>query len=626
MRGVNKLKINLSLIQQKIVDHTDGALLVKAGPGSGKTRVLIERIKKLLLTQKRCKVLALTFSNLAAEEMRKRIQEDSQIVDFVDNATIGTIHSFCLDVVQTRGNLIGLKSDLMIFESISDRQASLRDVLLSDNELSDLLNQQNQPDTYINKMLSLISEQKRRFITPEMCNMDELFSKIYGAYNQYLLDQNAIEFDDILYYAYRIFTENPSVVRLYTSLYKYICVDEAQDLNFAQYEVIKALCGNEYKNVMFVGDEKQSIYGFNGSDSDIMTVSFVEDFSPQVYILSENFRSAKSIVAYANRLKQSTSVSNYYYEGELKAFSFENEKDEASYIIKCINRLMLEGHKDIEDELLYNDFAIIARNKYVFTEIEKQLNGQSIPFYYKKTISGIEFESEYMKAFDFSLRLLVNPRDIIHLRELAKVTGCELKQKIENMTGLEILSFLLKDSSYSDLISAITILDLENFNLSHCLLVLHDNVDKKIYIEDNEKFMIINDINLLARHWSKYVGQVQKENRTLVSFRNNVSLGKTQDISVENGVALLTAHMSKGLQYEVVFVIGLTEGTFPDYRAINSGGKEIEQEKNNMYVAVTRAKRLCYLTYPRMKMMPWKEMKSQRKSQFLYEVNEEIIT
>ena len=274
------MRLNLSPIQQRIVDHIDGALLVKAGPGSGKTRVLIERIKKLLVTKKRNKILALTFSNLAAEEMKSRLQEDARIDDYIDNVTVGTIHSFCLEIVQKRGNLIGLGSDLVLFEDTNDRQTVLRDIFHRDTELLSILKNKSKPDVFLSQCLNLISEQKRKFISPELCELKEPFPRIYSGYNQYLREQNAIDFDDILFYAYLILIENPSVVRLYNSLYRYICVDEAQDLNFAQYELLKALCGTEYKNVMFVGDENQSIYGFNVSDSSFMTISFVKAFYP----------------------------------------------------------------------------------------------------------------------------------------------------------------------------------------------------------------------------------------------------------------------------------------------------------------------------------------------------------
>lgn len=620
------MKINLSPNQQKIVNHIEGPILVKAGPGSGKTRVLIERIKKLLLTKKRCKILALTFSNLAADEMKNRLQEDQNIQDYIDNVTVGTIHSFCLELVQTRGNLIGLGTNLVLFENTLDRQTVLKDVFYSNNEWLALLKNKNRKGAFLSQCLNLISEQKKKFISPEICDLKEPFPQIYKTYNQYLAIQNAMDFDDILFYAYRILSENPSVVHLYTSLYHYICVDEAQDLNFSQYEVIKALCGSEYKNIMLVGDEKQSIYGFNGSDSRLMTDSFIKDFSPVIYTLNENFRSAKSIVAYANKIEKSDSVSNYYYDGEIKAYSFSDEKQEAEFIVNRIQQLLQYGHKDIESNLSYNDFAVIGRNKYVFREIENLLVENKLPFFYKKTVSGIENESDYMKVFDLSMRLLINPKDIIHLRELKKLVKSNINGIDQFDTELGLLHSLLGVGQFAEMLAALEKISDDKFEFSKALDILNSYVTNTNSIDDEEKYLICNDIKQWETHWKKYISMVQYEQRTLVSFRNYISLGKTQDVSQDSGIALLTAHMSKGLQYEVVFIAGLTEGTFPDYRAVNAGGKEMEQEKNNMYVAVTRAKRLCYLTYPKMKVMPWGASKPQIKSRFIIDLLDNIDT
>lgn len=606
--------MKLSNKQEQIVNHIDGAILVKAGPGSGKTRVLIERIKHLLLSKKRCKILALTFSNLAADEMKNRLKEDSQISDLTENVNVGTIHSFCLDLIQDRGNLIGLNNDLMIFENISDQLSILRDVFSSDHQLLELLKSKKKPSAFLQKCLTLISEQKNLFISPEMCEINEPFPSIYREYNQHLLTQNALDFDDILFYAYKILTENPAVVNLYTSLYKFICVDEAQDLNFAQYEVIKALCSDKCSNIMLVGDENQSIYGFNGSDSTLMSKQFVNDFNPTIYLLNENYRSAKAIVNYANKLENYDSVSNYVYNGELKAYSFENEDDEAQFVVYKIKQLLENGHPEIESTLKYDSFSVIARNKYVLATLEKSLSKQSIPFSYKKTSNGLDNESDYMKVFELGIRILINPKDLIHLRELSELSGNRLVDNIDK-SAMSILSQVLNNTIFERLLECFNQLNTTEINLPKVMVQLKEQIP--VEISDEAKYLIINDVEQLLKHWKKYVVQVQRENRTLLSFRNYISLGKTQDVSSNNGISLLTAHMSKGLQYDVVFVIGLSEGTFPDYRAVNLGGAEIEQEKNNMYVAVTRAKRLCYLSYPRNKKMPWGDIKKQSPSRFL---------
>lgn len=617
------MQINLSKKQRAIVEHAEGAILVKAGPGSGKTRVLIERIKHLLLTRKRTKILALTFSNLAADEMKNRLKDDLTIEDLVENVTIGTIHSFCLDLVQLRGNLIGLGTEMVLFENYADRQAILRDVFFSDPYLIELLKQKKKPDKFLQECLSRIAEQKKKYITPQMCDMDELFSRVYAGYNQKLLEQNGLDFDDILFYAYRILTENPSVVRLYTSLYRFICLDEAQDLNFAQYEIIKALCGDGYNNIMMVGDENQSIYGFNGSDSKLMTERFVFDFNPIVYLLNENYRSAKSIVTYANRLENYDSTANYVYEGELAGFSFDNETTEAEYIAEKIQQLLRNGHKEIEKKLTYNDFAVVARNKYVFCKLEEILISEEIPYFYKKISTGIENEADYMKVFELCMRLIINCRDIIHLKELCKFVDKDSDVVSKSETSMKLLEKVIGDSKYQKILNSLILVEQDMFDFAKVLKSIESELPNEI--SDDEKYLILNDIEQWKNHWKKYVSLVQRENRSLLSFRNYISLGKTQDIMSENGISLLTAHMSKGLQYEVVFVIGLTEGTFPDYRAVKNGVVEMDQEKNNMYVAVTRAKRLCYLTYPKQKMMPWGDTKCQAPSRFLEGVILECI-
>ncbi len=602
------MPLKLSEKQKEIVDFTEGALLVKAGPGSGKTRVLIERIKKLLTVKKRSKILALTFSNLAAEEMRQRLEEDKEIEELIDNVNVGTIHSFALDLVQRRGNLVGLGEGLTLFENTADRLKMLKDVFLNDSEFSKILRQKEKPDKFLNECLELIAEQKKKFVSPEMCEEENVFTRLYQEYNQYLLQQNAIDFDDILFYAYRILVENPSIQDMYASLYKYICVDESQDLNYAQYELIKALCGSGIKNVMFVGDENQSIYGFNGSNSDLMTKSFVEDFSPTIFVLHENFRSAKKIVEYANILENTDSVSNYYYEGELKAYECQNEDKEAEYVAERIVDLKNNGHRDIENLPEYDDFAVIARNRYALATIEKKLEELKIPFFYKRTINGIECESEYVKVFDLALRVWLNEHDSVHMKQLCTLIG-------KDEVSLEII---LNDEKYAVIAEALKYMKDDDFQFGKGIKVIKEYIENdETVFNENEKYLILSDLEQWECHWRKYCSMIPRENRTLLSFRNSISLGKTQDISGDKGVALLTAHMSKGLQYEVVFVVGLSEGTFPDYRAISAGAKEMEQEKNNMFVAATRAKRLCYFTYPKYKRMPWGDMRVQKKSRFL---------
>ena len=498
--------IKLSEKQKLIVEFEEGALLVKAGPGSGKTRVLIERIKRLLKRKKRIKILALTFSNMAAEEMKSRIEEDAEISDLIDNVTIGTIHAFCLDLVQNKGYMIGLSDSLVLFESLDDRKKILEDAIMKNRKLKAIYLQKQDSNKFLSDCLSFISDYKKKFIVPDSYDLGINY-EIYRAYNEQLLLQGAIDFDDILFYAYRILTENTNVAHLLTTQYKYICVDEAQDLNYSQYSVIRALCGESFKNIMMVGDENQSIYRFNGSDSKLMAVEFVKDFSPTVFELNENFRCAKSIVEFANTLEQSNDYPNCFYNGELKLNVYSSEQEEAEAILKRIRELISEGHPDIESKLSFDNFAVIARNKYVFSSLEQLLQKEEVPYYFKKTTSGIESESLLFQFVDLKLRVIANSRDIIHKEQLKRIEESET------------------DFDFAEMSKILSKIDAEQFELKNALRSIEAYLNN-MTASDEEKYLAMCDLNLWKQHWSKYCAQVPSENRTLMSFRNYVALVK----------------------------------------------------------------------------------------------------
>ena len=519
----------------------------------------------------------------------------------------------------SRGNLIGLPADLVLFESNDDRRTVLKETFLDNPKLTAFLGRSTDNKQLLNKYLQLISGQKRKFIFPENCEMEDSFPLAYAEYNRQLLFQNAMEFDDILYYAYRILTENERVVQMFHSLYHYIlCIDESQDLNFAQYEVIKALCGNDFKNVMMVGDENQSIYGFNGSTSSYMTESFVKDFDPKIFKLNENYRSAKRIVAFANGLNRTDSVTNYVYEGELSAVELANEAEEASFIANKIERLKNEGHPDIEGTITEEKIAVIVRNRYVLSSLEHELERRGIPFYFKKTRAGIENESDYMKVFDLSVRILINPKDYIHLNQLKAFTGKENIDMTHEESGFEIVQKVLESTKYHGLIESLEIMEQkENLDFKKTLTILKNQLSS---LDDDERYLFSMDLDQWETHWKKYCGIVPREKRSLSSFRNLISLDKTTIPERNVGITMMTAHMSKGTQFDVVFIMGLCQGVFPDYRSIHGSEEQQQQELNNMHVAVTRAKRLCYMTYPKMRKMPWGDIKPQQPSSYIKDI------
>jgi DNA helicase-2/ATP-dependent DNA helicase PcrA len=281
-----------------------------------------------------------------------------------------------------------------------------------------------------------------------------------------------------------------------------------------------------------------------------------------------------------------------------------------------MEELLLLGHKDIENPLEYDNFAVIARNKYVFSQIESEFTDGDIPFFYKKTQSGIACETSCMEVFDLMLRLLMNPMDVYHKQMLCKLVSKDTSAGAGCPDTKTLIGQLLSDSKYAwmdSVLANISVNDVLDFDKVIGALKESSPTD----LTNDDRYLLEKDIDEWQKHWERFKGHVARENRTLISFRNAISLGKTQEINAETGVALLTAHMSKGLEFEVVFIIGLSEGTFPDYRAVNTGGNAITQEKNNMYVAVTRAKRLCYLSYPQIKRMPWGDDKKQYPSRFI---------
>ena len=428
-----------------------------------------------------------------------------------------------------------------------------------------------------------------------------------------------IDFDDILYYAYKILLEKPKVASNYTRLYKYIMIDEAQDLNETQYKVIKALTRN-FTNLMMVGDPAQSIYGFNGSNSSIMTQNFVADYNPVKFFLKENFRSTSKIIEAANKIQpDSESESVYPLEGVLQAKSFRNKDEEAEWIVDKISDLLENGSKWIDHPISLENIGIIGRNRYVFTEIENLLEDKKIDFSMGNNGSNLESETVEMKIFEIGMRVLVNPFDDLHYTQLVHLLGRDKKEDFLNdlLNNTECTNVNVNPIILNAVVQSWNMINNDVEKFSKALENIR-NATENITSDENFIFLLINDIDLWKNRWNMYIKESVSGARSLAYFRNQVSLGKL-NLGKSGGISLLTVHMSKGLEFDIIFVVELTEGTFPDYRATSH--KEMKEERNNMFVAITRAKRECYLTYPLEKMMPWGTSRKQRKSSYLDIIN-----
>src|SRR5699024_15169 len=276
-------------------------------------------------------------------------------------------------------------------------------------------------------------------------------------YEDILKSNNAIDFDDIIKFIYDLFTNNEAVANLYRKSYSYICIDECQDLNKLQYYFLKSLCGQTIKNIMMVGDPNQAIYGFNGSTASYMLDDFVEDFKAEKITLKENYRCSKSIIEASNKLMGlSVTASQYVIPGIFEIISTNSELDEAKFVVAKINELIkVKTHNDIEGEIDYAKIAILARNKFVFKQVEEKLKSEKIPYYYKSGNSGIKFSSVEMKIFDYLFRIKINPLDKLHHKKLESILNTE------NLEGLENSKFPIS-ANIKKLVDEITI---ENIHL-----------------------------------------------------------------------------------------------------------------------------------------------------------------
>src|SRR5258708_7638420 len=413
-------KIKLKSIQQQIVSHDDGALLVVAGPGSGKTRVLTERVRQLLARpSEHFRVLALTFTNKAANEMAERLASVPQVAA---RAFIGTMHSFCVEVLANRGKSVGINGLPNIFERNSDRKQILLDAVVTDPELRSELVAAGDAKAQAGRLdgwMKAISDYKNALTVADMVE-DETMRRVYQSYDAAVRACGAVDFDDLLFLAYRLFEERPAVASFYRRQFKYICVDEAQDLNEAQYRVLCALCGKDYFNVMMVGDPKQAIFTFNKADPKYLRY-FADDFKAKIIELKENFRSSRTVVAAARALSPDyVPQEEFPIDGDVEIIKCENEGAEATFVADRIQQLVGNGHHDVEGDITLEKCAVLGRNKFVFNRLLETLKNRKIDAYKKLSAGSVESGSELVRQFELALRVLANPLDRLHVGLLAK--------------------------------------------------------------------------------------------------------------------------------------------------------------------------------------------------------------
>lgn len=633
----------LNPAQREAVEKTEGPVLILAGAGSGKTRVLTTRIAHLIEDKgvQASNILAITFTNKAANEMRERVEET--LGSDTKDMWISTFHSCCVRILRKDINRIGYNRSFVIYDS-SDQVTLVKDCLKELN-LSDKV---FEPKVVI----SVISGAKDKLYDPKqfkaMNLSDNRMSKIadiYALYQDRLKRNSALDFDDLIYKTVEVLKEDKEVLDFYRSRFKYIMVDEYQDTSKAQYELIKILA-REHQNICVVGDDDQSIYGWRGADIRNI-LEFEKDYDDvHVVKLEQNYRSTQVILDAANTVisnnieRKRKSLWSEKKEGDLiKIQLCENEIDEADFVSDMIAKIRREQNRS------YKDFAILYRANAQARPVEDALNRSQTPY---NIYGGTKFyERKEIKDLVAYLRIIQNPQDDISLKRVINVPrrgiGLRTIEKIEDRASLKqesIYSVLIdietnsdistkarnSISGFVDIIGTLRTIK-EVYPVSKLIeKVLEttgylDELSKDKNEEAQDRIDNLKEFISIALEFEQ-----NSEEQDLQSFLTGVALTSETSSDEENDkVSLMTIHTSKGLEFPVVFLIGMEEGLFPISRAIRSmKDSDIEEERRLCYVGITRAKDTLYMNLTQKRTLYGKTNPSIA-SRFMEELPKECI-
>lgn len=616
---------NLNEMQIKAVKHKDGPLLILAGAGSGKTKVLTTRIAYLInnCNVSPSSILAITFTNKAAGEMKERI---AKLIGKT-NLLATTFHSFGLKILRENYEKLGFTSSINIMDS-DDSLTLIKKILKDLNIDSKMFS----PYMIRNK----ISNNKSEFIMPEdyskycYSEEDDVVLKVYTKYQETLFKNNSVDFDDLLILPIKLFQNNKDVLEYYQEKFKYILIDEYQDTNHAQYLLTKMIA-SKYKNLCVVGDSDQSIYAFRGANYKNI-LNFEKDYKNAVTIvLEQNYRSTKNILEAANsviknnELRKEKNLWSDKDEGEKTTYyKAEDEIDEVNYCIRETKKLLDEG-------ALLKDIAILYRTNAQSRVFENELLKQNIPFriigsfyfYQRKEIKDL---LAYLKLIhnnkdDISLLRIINePKRGIGLKALedlgikASTYNTSLYEAITDGKALEFKNMIEELTKKQDDVTLTEFIDLvlDKTGMRKSLMDAK-TLEADIRLENLEEFKSV------TKSYEEKVGLVSLEDFLMeVSLVSDIEEYKDDP----NRLTLMTVHAVKGLEFPYVFIVGLEEGLFPHR---NSSTKdEIEEERRLMYVAITRAKQKLYLTSAKRRTI-YGEEKIQVLSRFINEIDQDLI-
>lgn len=625
--------------QKEAVLATDGPCLVIAGAGSGKTKVLTHKIAYDIESGiKPWNILAITFTNKAANEMKERIEK--LIGDAAKDLWMGTFHSICVRILRRYIDRIGYKTDFVIFDT-SDQKTLIKECLktlkVDDKIFTD------------RGVLSEISNGKNEMLEPKAYGVKyagdfrkEKIAEIYELYQRRLRENNAIDFDDIINFTIKILSENPDVLDYYTEKFKYILVDEYQDTNKAQFTLV-SLLASKYGNVTAVGDNDQGIYSFRGADiSNIL--NFERDFpGTRIIKLEQNYRCTGNILKAANAVikhnenKYDKKLWTENEEGHLPCiYCGEDEYDEGRYIVEQIN------HLKTEEYYKNSDFTILYRMNAQSRAIEDILMREGIPY---KVIGGLKFyERKEIKDIIAYLRLIHNSADNLSLKRIINEpkrgigkTSIDQIQEISDKTG---------NSMYEIIRNA------QEYGLTRVFSNSRDFIEQIEYLKSKKDELKISDLIKETLNKTGYTKALENENsveaetrienleefltvaiefeeesadNTLAEFLENITLSSDIDgmEDQDNSITLMTLHSAKGLEFPVVFLVGMEEGIFPGYKSIGEP-QALEEERRLFYVGITRAKQYLYLTCAKHRTI-FGSTSYNQVSRFVKEIPEELL-
>ena len=614
--ALERLLSELDERQREVVTAPDGPILVFAGAGSGKTRVLTYRIAYLLLAKRipAHRILACTFTNKAADEMRQRLE--TLVGKTVDAMWLGTFHALCARMLRQHGSTVNLPSDFVIYDE--DDQRSLLKAIFRELDIDT----ERYPVTAVQ---SAISDAKTQMVRPDQLAeiaetpFGQVVARVYRRYQEALRQAKAVDFDDLLWRALEMLQEHPSVADYYQTRFLHVLVDEYQDVNAIQHELALLLAA-KHRNLFCVGDDDQCVYSWRGSDVRLM-LELAQRFPDlQVFTLERNYRSTQAILDTAWHVIR---CNRYRHEKRLQAtreggdpvvlFRAQDDHEEAAFVGSVVTEWVRTG------KFRYSDFAVIYRINAQSRPFEETFIRWGIPY---RVVGALRFyERKEVKDILAYLRLLVNPADEVSLLRVINVPlrgigekTVERLRQFAHQRRTPILEAILS-GEVSGALDARARLAVKNFgDLMRSLkaqletqtlpqLIQH-LVDAIGYAD----FLVRTEGQLMAQERLENLAQLvaaaerqfgdQKAAQALPAFLEQLALMSPQDETnwQSDAVTLITAHSAKGLEFPVVFVVGLEEGLFPHARSLDDAW-QLEEERRLFYVALTRAKERAFLTY-----------------------------